>query len=257
VSQGKRRNWSFEETSMAFVLYLLMPMSELDDTCAQVQKLASALGRTPSSVALKICNIAAHDENRLREGKAGMSHGSHYDAEVWERYGAEGDEYLDKAIVWLLEATEPVVQGSLDVKDPTVPEGKERWTITAQRVNQQYFRNTLLANYRGSCCITGIDCEPLLVASHIKPWRTSDPVRERLSPANGILLNALHDRAFDQGLITIDKAYRVHVSKIVPHDEANDRWLWCYEGEHISEPISGVPSPDFIEYHNDMIFKAG
>lgn len=237
---------------MAFVLYLLLPKRELDDDSPAIQKLAKAIGRTPASVALKIWNIAAHDKNRLSEGKAGMSHGSHYDSEVWDRYAQEGDDYLDQAIRWLLEATSPVEQET-DVIE--VPEGKERWTITTQRINQQYFRNTLIENYRGACCLTGINAEPLLVASHIKPWSVADPKSERLSPSNGLLLNALHDRAFDQGLITIDKKHRIHVSKLVRHNEANDRWIWAYEGARIAEPICNPPSPEFIEYHNDVIFK--
>lgn len=249
-------NWTFEEVSMAFVLYLFLPPKECDDTGTEVQKLAAAIGRTPSAVALKIWNIASYDENRRGEGKVGMRHGSRYDSEVWERYKEEGDSYLDLAIQWYLEATEPKTHEILEIENEEIPEGKERWSITAQRVNQQYFRNTLLENYRGACCLTGITVEPLLVASHIKPWSASDPVNERLSPSNGLLLNALHDKAFDQGLITIDKKHRIHVSKAIPHNEANDLLLWCYEGAAITEPKCFPPSPEFIEYHNDVIFKA-
>lgn len=256
-----RRNWSFQETSMAFVLYLFLPKKELDDTGHAVRRLASALGRTPSAVSLKIWNIAAHDERRLGDGKVGMSHGSRIDGEVWERYEAEGDAYLDQAIQWLLDVdapgTETDVMDDIEIENPAVPEGKERWTLTATRVNQSYFRNTLLENYRGRCCLTGIDVEPLLVASHIKPWSTSDPISERLSPSNGLLLNALHDKAFDRGLITIDKKHLIRVSPMVKHTAPDERWLWDFDGKPIEEPRCNPPSPDFIEYHNDVIFQVG
>ena len=34
------------------------------------------------------------------------------------------------------------------------PEGGEREATTIQRINQSYFRNSLLLNYRYTCCIT-------------------------------------------------------------------------------------------------------
>ena len=45
------------------------------------------------------------------------------------------------------------------------------------------------------------------VGSHIKPW--AEDKSNRLNPHNGICLNSIHDRAFDRGLITIDKGYKI------------------------------------------------
>ncbi|HIZ17630.1 MAG TPA: HNH endonuclease [Candidatus Olsenella stercoravium] len=86
--------------------------------------------------------------------------------------------------------------------------GLERVEQVLTRVNQDYFRSVLLSNYGGTCCLTGIDIPALLTASHIKPWAAATP-NERLISSNGILLNALHDRAFDRSLITLDDRYRV------------------------------------------------
>ena len=33
----------------------------------------------------------------------------------------------------------------------------------------------------------------------LKPWKVSDERTERTNPANGLCLNALHDKAFDRG----------------------------------------------------------
>lgn len=44
---------------MAFALYIVLEPRECDDKGLDVQRLASFLHRTPSSVALKIWNIAA------------------------------------------------------------------------------------------------------------------------------------------------------------------------------------------------------
>ncbi|HIZ46814.1 MAG TPA: hypothetical protein IAA19_07345 [Candidatus Olsenella pullistercoris] len=49
---------------------------------------------------------------------------------------------------------------------------------------------------------------------------------ERLMSSNGLLLNALHDRA----LITLDDRYRIVVSSRVSHTPTNDRWLYAFDG---------------------------
>ena len=115
----------------------------------------------------------------------------------------------------------------------------------------------LLSNYGGACCLTGIDIPALLTASHIKPWAAATP-SERLMSSNGLLLNALHDRAFDRGLITLDDRYRVVVSSHVPHTPTNDQWLYAFDGRKIALPGSDEstwPSLDFIHYHNDCVFE--
>lgn len=262
VAAGQK--WSKDETLMAWLLYMELPEKEIDDKGEHIIKLAHALGRTPNSVALKAWNIAAHDERRLAKGKVGMSHGSKYDQEVWEDFEDEGDALIVRAYellqttlsssISIVSSEKSSTKSSADVLN--LPEGKTRETLVATRVNQSYFRNRLLENYQGRCCVTGLGVNNLLIASHIKPWSTSDPATERLAPDNGLLLNALHDRAFDQGLITIDKDLRIVVSPAVPKDDAAaNRFLWEYEGCQIEEPLAFKPRSEFIEYHNDVIFR--
>ena len=90
-------------------------------------------------------------------------------------------------------------------------EGKERESFVKLRVNQAFFRKTVLASYNYRCCITEIAIPDLLVAGHIIPWATDE--KNRMNPANGICLNALHDKAFDIGLITITPDYIIHLSE--------------------------------------------
>ena len=92
------------------------------------------------------------------------------------------------------------------------------------------------------------------MASHIKPWAASDS-REKVSPDNGLLLNALHDRAFDQGLMTIDEHMCIRVSSTVPRDVSYNDWLWSFDKREMRLPTRMRPRRDFIEYHNDVIFK--
>ena len=65
--------------------------------------------------------------------------------------------------------------------------------------------------YLKVCPITGIDETRILLASHIKPWKTDE--KNRLNPHNGLCLNSIHDKAFDRGFLTITPDYKVKVSK--------------------------------------------
>ena len=168
-----------------------------------------------------------------------------------------GDDLLAEA-VGLLEGC---IQGSsrqetvIDTVMHDLPEGRERTVVATTRANQAYFRNSLLDIYGHRCCVTGMNVEPLLIASHIKPWSVSDPKTERLAPENGLLLDALHDKAFDQGFITIDLDLRVRVSGRVPRGESWSDLLWRYDRQQIRLPSRALPRRDFIEYHNDVVFR--
>lgn len=88
-------------------------------------------------------------------------------------------------------------------------EEMERLGCGARRV-QGLFRATVLASYDLACAISVIDVPEFLVASHILPWARDEG--RRLDPRNGIAHSALHDRAIDRGLITLDESLRVVVS---------------------------------------------
>lgn len=268
-----RVNWSEEETLAAFALYMMLEPKERDDKNPDVMGLAEAIGRSANAVSLKLWNIGAHDERRLALGKKGLGHTSKKDAEVWERFNAEGDSFLDKALAVLVDYVGDNRQGvkTAEVLDLVYqpPEGKAVITYATHRVNQDYFRNTLLDSYSSRCCLTGISIPQLLVASHIKPWAVSDPKTERLDPSNGLLLNALHDRAFDKGLITVKQDrmgdLRVCVSPRVKRgtdavqmpDSTSGfdaGWLWSFNGTSIELPLHHAPSKAYLEYHQENIF---
>lgn len=257
-----RRNWTRRETLMALAFYLCppLPRKSWDDNDTEVRLLAERIGRSESAVCLKIGNLKACDPNR---SGSGFAHAAAMDAQVMAEYLAEPDEAMSEAM-WELEQIGIRISydGEIEASGssrPSQPQqlGLERVKQVRTRVNQDYFRSVLLSNYDGTCCITGIDIPALLTASHIKPWSAATP-SERLMSSNGLLLNALHDRAFDRGLITLDDRYRVVVSSRVPHTPANDRWLYAFDGRKIALPGSDEstwPSLDFIHYHNDRVFE--
>jgi hypothetical protein len=71
------------------------------------------------------------------------------------------------------------------------------------RLGQGDYRADLLNLWGGKCALTGLSISPLLIASHIKPWKCSSN-SERLDAYNGLLLAAGVDRAFDRYLLTFE-----------------------------------------------------
>ena len=112
----------------------------------------------------------------------------------------------------------------------------------------------ILATYNNTCCITGINNPDLLIASHIVPWSKDE--KNRLNPTNGLCLNALHDKAFDKGLITISaKDYTIRVSSKLKSKKAvlciTDNFI-NFDGIQINLPDKFLPSIQQLKIHNDF-----
>ena len=113
----------------------------------------------------------------------------------------------------------------------------------------------ILASYRSKCAVCSLPEPDLLVASHIIPW--SEDVSLRMNPRNGICMCALHDKAFDKGLITIGDDYKLVISKIIKrlHNEPSiQRGFTVYNDRKIILPDKFIPELEFIEFHRNNIF---
>ncbi len=145
------------------------------------------------------------------------------------------------------------IDALLPLELPTSWEGQEVLRETKARVNQQFFRRLILDTYNQKCCLTGIAIPELLVASHIVPW--SEDKENRLNPCNGLCLNALHDKAFDRGLIAFDAKLRLLLSPRLA-DHYDNRTISGnfanLEGKPLAEPRRFVPSQEFLARHRKM-----
>lgn len=253
-----RRNWTREETILAFDLYCRTPFSKIGSTNKDIISLASLIGRTPGAVGLKMANLASHDEDLKARNIKGMSNGSKLDKEIFDEFSNNWEELSFQAQLIRLRYCGNTSNLDNIVEIETIPEGLEKSTEIRSRVGQYFFRMSILASYNNKCCVTGLAEPIMLIASHIKPWAVSDIKTERTNPRNGLCLNSFHDRAFDQGLITLDNNYRIIISpKIneVSMDEETRKWFFSYNKKEIVLPDKFIPAKEFIEYHNDVIFK--
>ncbi len=254
--------WTYEETLLAFNLYCVTPYGKMHKTNPEVIELSKLIGRSPGSIALKLGNIASHDPEVQNQGKKGMPHGAKMELVIWKEYFKNKNELIIKANDLLNQLKTSNNDIGLDKNnqfedfDFEMVKGSTREAVINQRVGQNFFRRAVMSSYNNTCCITGLVIPSLLIASHIKPWKDSSS-EEKTDPTNGLCLNALHDKAFDKGLITISKDYKIIVCTELKQkhlDEASRNYLLAYEGKSIQKPYHFCPSPDYIEYHNDMIF---
>lgn len=254
----KRRNWTREETILAFDLYCKIPFSKISKTNEQIIELAEIIGRSPSSVGLKMANLARFDTELQSRNISGMSHGSKLDESIWKEFCNNWEELSYQAQNILAHKKQTSIENIIDYMNiENIPIGEDREKLIKSRVGQYFFRMSVLSAYSNRCCITGLNRPELLIASHIKPWKDSDIQTERTNPSNGLCLNALHDKAFDRGLITIDYNYNIVVSnklKDSDMDLETKAWFEYYDQKRIILPDRFLPRKEFIEYHNDKIF---
>jgi putative restriction endonuclease len=118
-----------------------------------------------------------------------------------------------------------------------------------------FFRRKILAAYNNTCCITGISQPELLIAGHIRPWGIDE--KNRLNPSNGIAINALHDKAFEAGLLTITPNYTIKISNQIlkKNDSVLFDYLGKFENKKISLPSRFLPDISFLQYHNKERYK--
>ncbi|WCJ58256.1 hypothetical protein NXS98_11015 [Fontisphaera persica] len=79
---GKNKKWSREELTLALSLYRKIPFGQMHSRTPEVIELAALLGRTPSAVALKLCNFARLDPKLAARGVKGLRHGSNDEIEI-------------------------------------------------------------------------------------------------------------------------------------------------------------------------------
>jgi len=251
--------WTREELILAINLYCKLPFGKMHKTNAAIIELAALIGRTPSSVALKLGNFASFDPTLKARGIKGASNASKLDKEIWDEFYNNWDSALLLSEEMLAQKQHSTIEKINEIALEYLPkDGKEKERLIKTRVNQSLFRKIVLATYNNRCCITGIAQTELLIASHIVPWSQNESLR--LNPMNGLCLNALHDRAFDTGLIAI----RPDDYCIILSDKLKQKKLMsagletnfiAYEHKQIILPDKFLPEPEYLEYHYKHIFK--
>ena len=261
---ARGRHWSEQELLVALHLYCRLPFGRLHSRNPEIIRFARLLERTPGSLAMKLANLASIDPGLERKGLCSVSAG---DRRAWENMQSDWEHFARESehAVQLLQQegplTEPQLPQPQELHDEIpvwqkMPEYTEREQLVKVRTEQPFFRNAVLSAYDRRCCISGLSLASLLEASHIVPW--SEDRHNRSNPHNGLALSALHHKAFDAGLLTIDEQLRVCISrkvKFVEKDPFRTRALQHYHGQKILLPRKFAPTQEFLAHHRENIFE--
>ncbi len=251
--------WTKPQVKLAFHLYCQLPFGKLDSRNPEIIELAKLIGRTAGAVAMKLVNLASLDPAITGTGRKGLSNASALDREVWDEFHSDWEglalECADLRAALGSESAETVAD--CDAGDAVILDdftGETRVVMAQQRIKQHFFRRAVVSSYRGRCCMSRLADPRLLVASHIVPW--SKDKANRLNPSNGLCLSALHDKAFDQGLISLSNDFRILISEdLAKQGDAFVQQIFLpLAGHSIEMPERFMPSVDFVRHHREKIF---
>ena len=253
-----RIRWTRQQLLSAFYLYCRLSFGKIHYNNPEIVRCANAIGRTPSALAMRLANIASIDPVITSSGRRGLTGGASVDVRnMWDEMHGNWEEFIVESQQALDDfgLTAESDKDSLDDQDDIpIGLGEDRSVLTTVRRGQSFFRSAILSAYNYRCCITGLAIPTLLIASHIIPWRYD--TANRVNPRNGLLLSALHDRAFDRGLITIKDDFTVQVSPAYLDDAFFSSSVAVYNGRPIRQPEKFAPSREFLAYHREHIFQS-
>ncbi len=154
---------------------------------------------------------------------------------------------LNKFSEYLSEGYDNDIESDIDViLSQGFASETERKNLIKTRIGQGSFRQRLIAYWKG-CAVTGYKDTSLLIASHIKPWSSSDNT-ERLDYFNGLLLLPNLDKAFDAGLISFERTGKILISPLLGGADLlgiNPEMSINFEDAH----------QHYMQFHREMVYR--
>jgi predicted restriction endonuclease len=204
-------------------------------------------------------NFASMDPVHIARDISGLSHSGAGDREVWAQFNEHTDQlyWASQEAIKRFNKVRPQAQLPTRFVERVFTGPPELLRQIPVRRAQRFFRETVLTAYNYRCAISGIEEEKLLVAGHIIPW--GKDATQSANPRNGIALSALHDKAFDRGLISLDEARRLLVSEKLKNGKRNEiikTAILEFEGKELEALARYAPDPQALAYHREQIYKA-
>ncbi|QLC35679.1 HNH endonuclease (plasmid) [Halarchaeum sp. CBA1220] len=128
--------------------------------------------------------------------------------------------------------------------------GRVRTYETSGTVVSDAFRDEAFERFGHACVMTGIREDDLLDLAHVLPRSQRPDLAE--DAENVLVLNALHHRAFDAALFTIDSDYRIRASpSFDPAHPFLKETIVDRRGERLALPPDARVQPTFLEELNE------
>ena len=249
--------WTREHEILTLDLYCHIPFNKASNSNKDIQDLAKILGRSVNSIKMKIGNFGSFDSELKRLGIVGLCRTSALDENIWNEYFGHWDKLAYDAKKILADIVNKPIEQVAEINNINIPKGLEREQMVKQRINQSFFRRAVISSYSEQCCITGIANPHLLEAAHIISW--SEDETNRTNPSNGLCMNVLMHRAYDNLLMTITPDYKILVSEQLISSEASNSLDIAFfrkvNGHNIIKPNRFLPNPDFLAEHYEKYLK--
>jgi putative restriction endonuclease len=205
-------------------------------------------------------NLASLKPMLEARGIKGASIASKLDRAIWDEFYGDIDSLAFESELKRAQlehrSIEEILKEEPELDEILAKTGEERERLVKVRVNQSFFRKMVLSAYDDTCCITGLQNAEFLVAGHILRW--ADDEKNRMNPQNGIAINALHDKTFEKGLMTITSDYIIKVSSELKKKGAAEKveeLFIQYDGKSMVEPKKFWPDEKFLLHHNTKRFR--
>lgn len=145
---------------------------------------------------------------------------------------------------------EPVVEKNI-MGDPARRYGEP--LLVLPRLGQGSFRVIVTDAYQRRCAITREKTLPALEAAHIQPFSENGPNRVD----NGLLLRSDIHRLFDSGYVTVTTDHHFEVSNRIKEEFDNGEQYRIFHRHEIHMPPDPQfkPSPEFLSWHNENVFR--
>ncbi len=248
MDKQRNQNWNIEELMMAVNIYCKVPFAHTRKTDPEIIYYANLIGRSPGALYTKLCNFGRCDNKMTDVGIKGLTHGSHLEPEVWNRFVANPEDFIYNTEQLLANRANKELVKFADIDISDLSEGDNKYTVVKQRIGESFFRKAVLASFDSKCCVSKCTCVELLEACHISEWAMDKT--NRLNPANGLCMNTLFHKAYDRCLMAITPDYTIVFSDQMIESFKEDSGIRTFlletNGKKIFLPGKFLPNKDCL-----------
>lgn len=143
------------------------------------------------------------------------------------------------------------IQVEQNIANDAVLSDTEKRELTLSRRGQGVFRKNVII-FEKICRITGVANQDLLIASHIRPWRSCRTAQERLDGNNGLMLTPSIDRLFDKGFVSFSDDGELLISKRLNSEDVERIGL----NRRIAPRPFSESQINYLYYHRENVFQS-
>ncbi|WP_017315877.1 HNH endonuclease [Mastigocladopsis repens] len=163
----------------------------------------------------------------------------------------------EREIEEILQINQNFQDSSLEIESLNL-ETNPRWRFNKTVIRNAFFRKAIIHIYDYKCAFCGLKVnksfrQNIVDGAHIKPF--SQFYDSRIN--NGISLCKNHHWAFDSGWFTVDKQYKIIISRDLQEESPHATPMKDFHGEKLILPNSEkyFPDSEALQWHHQNLFQ--